>query len=99
MSDYIIPLVDSPNQILYVALGGQQCRIELSQSDYGLFINLYVNDSLIVGGVQCHNLNKIVRDGYLGFIGDLAFHDTQGASDPASPGLGTRYILYYVVPA
>ena len=33
---------------------------------------------------------------YLGFVGDLMFSDTQGTSDPSSPGLGTRYLLMYI---
>lgn len=96
MTDYIIPLVDSPNQILYVALAGQQCKIILKSSAYGMFIDLYVDNVLIIAGVACENLNRIVRDAYLGFVGDLSFNDTQGTADPVSPGLGARYVLYYI---
>jgi hypothetical protein len=39
-----------------------------------------------------------VRDEYLGFIGDLAFFDTQGMTDPDWTGLGSRYILGYFFP-
>jgi hypothetical protein len=36
--------------------------------------------SPIVQGVVCQRWNRIVRSGYLGFVGDLAFWDTQGSS-------------------
>lgn len=47
-----------------------------------VFLDLYVNDALIIGGVLCLNEVRIVRDAYLGFIGDLAVIDLQGTSDP-----------------
>lgn len=43
-------------------------------------------------------MNLIVRSAYLGFIGDLAFIDTQGTSDPIYAGLGTRFQLVYLFP-
>jgi hypothetical protein len=59
------------------------------------FLDLYVNDVLIVGGVRCMDRNLIVRNTYLGFLGDLSFIDTQGFSDPQPSGLGTRWLLTY----
>jgi hypothetical protein len=63
------------------------------------FLDLYVNDALVIGGVLCLDRNLLVRDTYLGFIGDLAFVDTQivtgEGSDPQISGLGTRYQLTY----
>ena len=47
----------------------------------------------------CENLNVIVRDAYLGFIGDLAFYDTQGDTAPVYTGLGSRYVLEYFAPS
>ncbi len=47
----------------------------------------------------CENGNRLVRDAYLGFSGDLAVVDTQGASDPVYTGLGTRYQMVYLAPA
>lgn len=60
-----------------------------------IFLDLYVNDVLIIGGVLCLNQNKIVRNSYLGFTGDLAFFDTQGDDDPQVSGLGSRWLLTY----
>jgi hypothetical protein len=59
------------------------------------FLDLYVNDALVIGGVLCQHENLIVRDSYLGFIGDLSMIDTQGSEDPQVAGLGSRWILSY----
>lgn len=95
----IIPVTDTPNQTLNVMLNGQACFIRLYQTNgYGMYCDLYVDNVLIIGGVICQNLNRIVRDTYLGFIGDLSWNDTQGTSDPSYPGLGTRYQFMYLQP-
>ena len=92
----IIPLQPVPNQTLQVTLAGQSCAINVYQKFYGVFVDLYVGGTLIIGGVIAENLNRIVRDAYLGFVGDLAFYDTQGESDPTYAGLGTQFILLYI---
>lgn len=92
----VVPLVAVPSQKLQALLGGQVCQISVYQKSTGLFIDLYVNDVLIIGGVICQNDNRIVRSVYLGFIGDLAFTDTQGSDDPDYTGLGTRWQLCYI---
>lgn len=59
-----------------------------------VFVDVFVNDILIIGGVKALNNNLIVRDIYLGFIGDVAFVDTQGTSDPYGvPGRLPPYFL------
>lgn len=60
-----------------------------------IYVDLYVNDSLIIGGVLARNNNLIVRDAYLGFVGDVYFVDTQGDLDPQVAGLGSRWVLVY----
>lgn len=97
MTNYIIPISDHPSQTLTATLSGQSTIINIYQKSTGMFCDVYVNSALVIGGVICQNLNKIVRDAYLGFVGDLFFYDSQGVSDPASPGLGTRYFLIYTV--
>jgi hypothetical protein len=92
----IVPIADVPAQTLSVTLAGQSCRISLYQKSTGLYCDLDVNNAPIVTGVICENLNRIVRDLYLGFIGDLVFLDAHGNADPASPGLGTRFLLGYL---
>jgi len=91
----IIPLKPLPSQVLNVVLNNQNCQIKIYQKFYGLFIDLYINDVIIIGGVIAEDRNRIVRSIYLGFIGDLAFVDTQGQSNPEYSGLGDRFFLAY----
>jgi len=101
----LIPLQPVPNQTISVVLAAQACTIKIYQRSTGLYVDLYVNNVLIIGGVLGLNLVKIVRDAYLGFIGDLGFCDTQAPtladgsiaySDPDYTGLGGRYQLVYL---
>lgn len=92
----IIPTSPVPSQMLTTSLAGQSCQIKVYQKTTGLYIDLSVNDVLIIGGVIALNANLIVRDSYLGFIGDLAFFDTQDSEDPDYTGLGSRFILAYI---
>lgn len=92
----VIPIQPLPNQTLQVQLGGQSCTIDIAQNAYGLFFSLYVGQALIIGGVVCQNLNRIVRSLYLGFVGDFMFVDGQGSDDPVFTGLGLRWQLAYL---
>ncbi|MHB8272813.1 phage baseplate plug family protein [Bradyrhizobium sp.] len=96
----VIPLKAVPNQSVQVQLAGQACSLNIYQFTYGLFMDVYVGNSLIVAGVICENLNRIVRSLYLGFIGDLAFLDTQAGNgegaDPIFTGLGGQFQLLYL---
>ncbi len=97
----IIPLKSVPTQSLSVVLSNQVCQINLRTTAFGLYMDLYVSNALIVAGVLCQNLNLIVRDPYLGFIGDFIFIDNQGVSDPDYTGLGlagSRFSLAYLSP-
>lgn len=47
-----------------------------------VFLDLFVDDVLVIGGVECHNESLIVMNEYLGFVGDLAMIDTVGNEDP-----------------
>lgn len=92
----VVPLTSVPNQTLQVQLANQACTLNVYQFQYGLFMDVLVNGVLIIGGVSCLNFTRIVRSTYLGFIGDFAFLDTQGASDPVYTGLGSRFFLLYL---
>ena len=92
----IVPLQPIPNQTLQVQLGGQACSLSVYQNAYGLFLDLYVSNALIIAGVLCQDLNRIVRSAYLGFVGDFVFDDTQGAADPVYTGLGSQFQLIYL---
>jgi hypothetical protein len=91
-----IPTQPVPNQTLQVQLAGQNCRIDIAQKRTAMFLDLYVDESLIIGGVICENKNRIVRSAYLGFIGDLGFVDTRGTDNPYFTGLGSRFIFVYL---
>jgi hypothetical protein len=102
----VVPTQAIPNQVLQVVLGGQACTIHIYQKSTGLYLDLSVNDALIIGGVLCLVGVKLVRSDYLGFAGDLAFFDTRPADPPmvdgvppdqiVSSGLGGRYFLAYL---
>lgn len=92
----IVPTQPVPNQNLQVTLGGQACTIEIFQQQFGLYLNLYVNNEPVILGVIGLNANRIVRSAYLGFIGDLTFYDTQGTDDPVYTGMGSQFVLVYL---
>jgi hypothetical protein len=60
-----------------------------------LFIDIYLNDALVIGGVICENNNLIIKNNYFGVIGDFSFWDSQGSDDPQYTGLGSRWYLCY----
>lgn len=92
----IVPVTAIASQSFTVQLNGQQCQINLyEKSNYGLFFDLILNGTRIVTAMLCLNGVGLVREAYLGFIGQLAFIDTQGSTDPTYTGLGSRYILTY----
>lgn len=94
----IVPLKGEKAQTEFATLGNQVCQINVSQKLYGLFLDLYVGGNLIVAGAMCQDRNRLVRSAYLGFSGDLMFMDTLGAEDPTWDGLGSRYLLAYLLP-
>ena len=92
----IIPIQAGPNQAVTVTLAGQPCQINVRQTLYGISVDLFVANAIVVAGTPALDRTRIVRSTYLGFIGDLVFIDTQGTSDPTYDGLGTRYRLAYI---
>lgn len=95
----IIPLAAVPSQAFGVTLGAQLCQINIYTEDTGLYLDLAVNNVPLVRAVICMDRVKLVREAYLGFLGDLVFEDTQGLTDPVYTGLGARYQLVYLEPA
>lgn len=94
----VIPIQPLPSQTVDVVLNEQACSIKIYQRSTGLFVDLDVQDVLVIGGVIAHDRNRIVRSDYLGFVGDIAFVDMQGTDDPDYTGLGDRFILAYFFP-
>lgn len=95
----LIPVKPLANQTLQVQLSNQAVTLNIYQLAYGLFIDVFIGDNLIIGGVICENLNRIVRSAYLGFLGDLIFYDVEETSDPIYTGLGSRFQLLYLEPS
>lgn len=91
----IVPIQPVPNQTLQVQLSNQAVTLNVYQFRFALFVDIYANNVRIQGGQIAQNLNRLVRDAYFGFVGDLVFMDTQGSADPVYTGLGTRWILLY----
>lgn len=106
-----ISLQAVPSQSVTVTLNNQKVSLNVYAKtavfdpDYApngqtiLFCDVLLNDALVVGGVPCWNGNRIVRDTYLGFSGDLAFYDTLASDDPQYTGLDARWQLVYLTPA
>ena len=99
----IVPLQAVPNQTLNIQLDGQPCVINVYTDGVAIYVDLYVNAVLIIGGVLGRQAVRIVQDAYFGFQGDLLFIDTTpsltfGPADPIYPGLGTQFLLLYLFP-
>lgn len=92
----IVPLEAVPNQTLAVALAEQNVQLNVYQKGDNLYMDVFVDNSTIIRGVICEDRNRIVRDAYLGFIGDFMFLDQQGTLDPQYTGLDGRYVLVYL---
>lgn len=91
----IIPVSAKPSQIINVTLSNQATTLRIYQKFFGLYIDVLVNDVLIIGGVVCRDRNLTVRSDYLQFVGDLSFFDTQGRKDPEYTDIGNRWQLGY----
>ncbi len=93
-----IPLQPVPSQNLSVVLASQNCQINVYEKSTGVFLDLYVSNSPIITTTICRDRVRLVRESYLGFIGDLAFVDTQGLDDPTNEnsGIGSRFVLVYL---
>ena len=93
----VVPTLPLPSQQLQIQLADQACTINIYQNNYGLFVDVYSNDVLIVAGVLALDRTRLVRYAYLGFTGDFVFLDTQnGNADPVYTGLGDRFQLLYL---
>lgn len=98
----VIPALAVPNQTLTVQLAGQPVRLNIytgavaADPFTAVYMDVLVNDAPVIEGVVCLDAVRIVRDAYLGFIGDFAWFDTQGSDNPVYTGLGARWVLIYL---
>lgn len=99
----IIPVQPVPSQTLTVTLGGQNVQLNIYQmNEHGLFMDVFMNGVSLPSGVLCQQANRIIRDAYWGFPGDLAWFDTENVAAPSPPyytGIGSRWALAYLTPA
>ena len=95
----IIPLQAIPAQQIYVNLNQQNCTLNVYQKTYGVFMDVISDNELVVAGVACQNINRIIRNAYFGFDGDFIWYDSQGSTDPIYTGIGERYFLIYLEPS
>ncbi len=97
-----VPLADVPAQSLNIALDGQNVSLNVYTvtGDDGItriFLDVLLAGVAIRTCLCCFNLARLMPNcQYAGFVGDFVFVDTQGTSDPNSPGLGSRYLLEYL---
>ena len=100
----VVPLQPVPSQVINIQLQAQATTLRVYQRFYGfnnggLYIDVLLNNALVIGGVQCENANRIIRNAYFGYLGDFAWIDTQGSNDPHYTGIGIRYFLTYLAQA
>ena len=100
----LIPTQPLASQTINALISNQATTLNIYQkgnnpASWALFMDVLVNDALLLGGVICQNLNVIIRDAYFGYQGDFAWFDTQGVTDPVYTGLGTRYQLWWFAPS
>jgi hypothetical protein len=96
-----IPIQAVPQQSLNAVVAGQNVSISLytlaDQWGTNLYADVTNGATVLRTAVRCLNLGRWLVDcGYLGFVGDFAFVDTQGNSDPQASGLGSRFLLMYL---
>lgn len=91
-----IPITSIPAQTFTIVLAGQNCSIEVYQKSTGMFLDLSLSGTPLLTGLLCQDRVRLVRQTHLGFVGDLAFMDTQGFDDPEFAGLGSRWVLMYL---
>lgn len=96
MATQQIPLIAAPSQTLTVRINQQTCRLVIYQKRTGLYLDAYVADVLVAAGILCRDRVFLVRGLPGAFPGDLAFIDTQGASDPEYTGLAGRFQLLWI---
>lgn len=102
----VVPLRPLPAQSLLVTLNQSRCRLDVyvkrryplgEAPSPALYVDVYANDVLVLGGVLARNGAPLLRDAYLAIDGELFFVDTQGDADPEVAGLGSRWVLGYVL--
>lgn len=100
----VIPLSPVPAQNVSLVLNGQNCALAFRTRLGNLYCTLTVGGVPVITNRVCRNLGRMLLDAqYHGFVGDIAFIDTQGdietGLDPTYTGLGSRFICAYLLPS
>lgn len=85
-----------PSQTLKFVVANQSVQLSVYQKSRGIFVDIEVGGVPFAQGVLAHDCCPLISREYAGFIGNLIFVDTQGASDPSYAGLGSRFKLVYL---
>lgn len=91
----VIPIAPTPSQTISVLLAGQDVRLNVYQKTTGLYVDVLLSGVPLVVASLARDRVRIIRHGYLGFLGDLFFKDLQGLDDPSYSELGSRFVLGY----
>ena len=94
----IVQLNPIPAQSLTTTLNGQTCKIAVYAKSTGTYMDLTVNNVVIFTCVQIRVGVLMVRQPYLGVVGDFVMLDTLGDSEPDYTQFGSRYFLAYLTP-
>jgi hypothetical protein len=96
-----IPLAAVPQQSLNATLDSQAVTLNLytltNQFESNLYLDVFLSGTPILTCIRCRNLSSLLSaTQYTAFVGSFTFFDTQGDSDPAYAGLGSRWLLIYL---
>ncbi len=91
----IIPTNKYPNQYLTVILNKQKCQIAIKQKTTGVFVDIIVDDKVMVIGQIVLDRVPILFEDYRGFVGSIEFNDTQKQENPDFSGFNGRFLLIY----
>lgn len=91
----VIPLNAVAQQSVQTTLSGQSVQLDIQQRRTGLYMNIWLNGTMIIAGLLCQDRTWLVQKSYFGMPGDMIFADQEGEADPEYSGLSGRYVLMY----
>ena len=91
----VIPLNAGAQQSVQVTLSSQSVQLDIQQRTNGLYMNIWLNGTMIIAGLLCQDRTWLVQKSYCGMPGDMIFADQEGETDPDYSGLGSQYVLMY----
>lgn len=92
----LIPLKPVANQTTTVMLGGQVIRVAIREMTTGVYLTAWLDNVIVQSGILCVDRARMMNSNYDRFVGGFMFMDSQGAANPETSGIGTRWNLYYL---